>query len=110
MSDLYTVIYSSQALEDLKDIYSCIAFELQVPDTAKNQVNRILKGISSLDFMPARFSNVDWEPWKSMKMHKLFIDNFAVFYLIDSASLTVKIIRMLYGKRDTKSMMENSET
>ena len=109
MRELYIVTYSSQAMEDLKEIYSYIAFELQVPDTAKNQVNRILKGIRSLDFMPARFSIVDWKPWKSMEMHKLFIDNFVVFYLIDSTALTVKIIRVLYGKRDTNSMIENFE-
>ncbi|WP_330588312.1 type II toxin-antitoxin system RelE/ParE family toxin [Emergencia sp. 1XD21-10] len=35
MSEQYKVIYSPQAADDLKDIYSYIAFELLVPDTAK---------------------------------------------------------------------------
>ena len=109
MSELYNVIYSPQALDDLKDIYSYIAFELQVPDTAKNQVNRIRKEIRSLDFMPAKFSIVDWEPWKSMKMHKLPIDNFVVFYLIDSDTLTVKIVRILYGGRDIESIAQSDK-
>ena len=43
MSDSYNVIYSPQALNDLKDIYAYIAQELFVPDTARNQVNRIRK-------------------------------------------------------------------
>lgn len=66
MSDSYNVIYSPEALEDLKDIYAYIAYELQVPDTAKNQVNRIRKEVRSLDFMSLRYTIVDWETWKGL--------------------------------------------
>lgn len=52
MSEPYRIVYSPQALEDLKDIYAYISEELQVPDTARNQVNRIREKIRSLDFMP----------------------------------------------------------
>jgi len=108
MSGSYNVIYSPQALDDLKDIYSYIAFELLVPDTAKNQVDRIRKEIRSLDFMPARFPIVDWEPWKSMKMHKLPIDNFVAFYLADSDTLTVTVVRILYSGRDIESIAQDN--
>lgn len=107
MIETYNVIYSPQSLEDLRDIYSYIAFELLVPDTAMNQVNRIRKEIRSLDFMPSRFSIVDWEPWKSMDMHKLPIDNYIVFYLIDSATLTVTVTRILYSGRDVESIAQS---
>ena len=104
MSDSYNVIYSPQALNDLKDIYAYIAQELLVPDTARNQVNRIRKEIRSLDFMPSRYASVDWEPWKSMGMHKVPVDNFVVFYTVDSDSMTVTVIRIVYGGRDTESI------
>lgn len=61
MNGIYSVIYSPQALDDLREIYLYIAFALKVPDTAKKQVNRIRKEIHSLDFMPSRYSLVDWE-------------------------------------------------
>lgn len=98
MIETYNVNYSPQALEDLRDIYSYIAFELLVPDTAKNQVNRIRKEIRSLDFMPSRFSIVDWEPWKSMEMHKLPIDILHLARFITnlksiSSLLTVNVIK-----------------
>jgi plasmid stabilization system protein ParE len=41
MSDTYKVIYSPEALDDIRKIYSYIAFKLLVPDTALNQVNRL---------------------------------------------------------------------
>ena len=45
MSDTYSVIYSPEAKDDLREIYSYIAFELEAPDTAEGQVNRIRKEI-----------------------------------------------------------------
>lgn len=110
MSDPYNVVYSPEALSDLKDIYAYIAQELMVPDTALNQVNRIRKEIRSLDFMPSRYALVDWEPWKSMGMHKVPVDNFVVFYTVDSDSMTVAIIRIVYGGRDIESIaVQNQE-
>lgn len=104
MSDPYNVVYSPEALSDLKDIYAYIAQELMAPDTALNQVNRIRKEIRSLDFMPSRYALVDWEPWKSMGMRKVPVDNFVVFYTVDSNSMTVVIIRIVYGGRDIESI------
>ena len=104
MSDSYSVVYSPEALNDLKDIYAYIAQELMAPDTALNQVNRIRKEIRSLDFMPSRYALVDWEPWKSMGMRKVPVDNFVVFYTVDSNSMTVVIIRIVYGGRDIESI------
>jgi toxin ParE1/3/4 len=100
MSDTYQVIYSPEALDDIRKIYSYIALELQAPETALKQVNRIRKEVRSLDFMPMRYAIVDWEPWKSMQMHKLSIDNYIVFYLADSNLYTVTIVRIVYGGQD----------
>lgn len=109
MSESYNVVYSPEALNDLKDIYAYIAQELLVPDTALNQVNRIRKEIRSLDFMPSRYALVDWEPWKSMGMHKVPVDNFVVFYTVDSESMTVAIIRIVYGGRDIESIAAKNQ-
>lgn len=109
MSDTYSVIYSPQAKNDIRDIYSYIAFELLVPGTAEGQVNRIRKTIHSLDFMPSRNTIVDWEPWKSMGMHRVLVDNYVVFYIIDDAALTVTIIRIVYGGRDFQSVASQTD-
>ena len=109
MSDPYNVVYSPEALSDLKDIYAYIAQELMAPDTALNQVNRIRKEIRSLDFMPSRYALVDWEPWKSMGMHKVPVDSFVVFYTVNSDSMTVAIIRIVYGGRDIESIAAKNQ-
>lgn len=104
MSDSYSVIYAPKAKDDLKEIYSYIAFTLLVPGTAKGQVDRIRKEIRSLDFMPLRNPIVDWEPWKSMGMHKAPVDNFVVFYTVNESSSVVTIIRIVYGGRDVTNI------
>lgn len=107
MSDSYKVIYSPEALDDIRNIYSYIAFDLKVPDTARNQVNRIRKEIRSLDFMPMRYTIVDWEPWKSMEVHKVPVENFIVYYIVSTDSLTVTIIRIFYGGQDIESIVKS---
>ncbi|MCM1283895.1 MAG: type II toxin-antitoxin system RelE/ParE family toxin [Roseburia sp.] len=79
---------------------------MQVSDTARDQVNRIRKEIRSLDFMPARYSIVDWEPWQSMKMHRLPVDNFVIYYTVNSDTLTVTIVRIVYGGMDTRNIIK----
>lgn len=108
MSDIYSVIYSSEAIDDLREIYLYIAFTLKALDTAEKQVNRIRKEIRSLDFMPSRYSLVDWEPWKSMGMHKVPVDNFVVYYTVNDSDSTVIVVRIFYGGRDVKNIV-NSE-
>ena len=68
------------------------------------------KAIRSLDFMPSRNPIVDWEPWKSIGMHKVPVGNFIVFYTVDSAAMTVTIIRIVFGGRDIQRMALQTNT
>ena len=43
----YTVYLSFEAENDLRDIFAYIAFQLHAPETARQQVNRLLKMILS---------------------------------------------------------------
>ncbi|MCB7430093.1 type II toxin-antitoxin system RelE/ParE family toxin, partial [Erysipelatoclostridium ramosum] len=49
MSETYTIKYSTKAINDLRDIYSYIAFNLQAPETAAKMVRRIRNSIKELD-------------------------------------------------------------
>ena len=83
MTERYTVRYSENALDDLRKIYAYITNELLVPETAAEQLTRIRKAVRSLDFMPFRYALVEWEPWHSMRIHQLPIDNFILYYMVD---------------------------
>lgn len=100
MSEPYLIIYSPEAADDLHNIYSYIAYEKLAPENAACQVNRIRKTIRSLDFMPERYAAVDWEPWKSRNTHRVPVDNFVVFYIVDTESRNVTVIRIFYAGQD----------
>ena len=103
MNKLYSVVYSPKAKDDLKEIYTYIAFALSVPTTAEKQI------IRSLDFMPLRNPAVDWEPWKSKGMRKVTVDKFIAFYTVDTRSLTVTVIRIFYGGQDIANIAADFE-
>ncbi|MCD8130793.1 MAG: type II toxin-antitoxin system RelE/ParE family toxin [Lachnospiraceae bacterium] len=105
MNKAYDISYSPEALKDLENIYCYIAFELMVPDTAENQINRIRNRIRSLDLFPDGFGQVDWEPWKSMGMRKLPVDHYIAFFLVGRDNREVIIVRILYSGMDTEGMI-----
>lgn len=102
--NLYRVEYSQEALVDIKSIYTYISQILHAPLTARRQVNRIRKEIRDLEAFPTRYVLVEWEPWASMKMHRLPIDNYVVFYLVNEQAMAVKIVRIVYGGRNLEDL------
>lgn len=85
---IYKVAYSAGARQDLRDIYKYIAFELQEPDTAAGQTRRIMKAARSLNEMPMRHKLYEEEPWYSLGMRFVPVDNYLIFYLPDQRSNT----------------------
>lgn len=104
MRESHSVIYSTEALQDLRGIYAYIAYTLLVPETAQRQVDRIRNEIRLLDTLPSRFQVVSWEPWRSMQMHRMPVDHYSVFYLVNDDAMTVRISRIVYDGQDLSNM------
>ncbi|MCI9517061.1 MAG: type II toxin-antitoxin system RelE/ParE family toxin [Lachnospiraceae bacterium] len=102
MTNEYNITYSPESVDDLKRIYSYIAFDLSVPSTAENQINRIREKVGSLTFMPLRHTIVDWEPWRSMEMHQILVDKYIVYYMVNVNIFTVTIVRIVYSGMDVE--------
>lgn len=100
----YEVAYSSLARDDLRDIYQHIAHVLKVPNVAKRQVERIEKAVRGLSQFPMRHEAVDWEPWYSMGIRRLKVDNYLVFYRASEERGLVEVVRVLYAGMDIREM------
>ena len=103
---LYKVVYSPAAQEDIRSIYMYIAYELLAGQSARNQVDRVRKKIHGLETMPKRHEAVDWEPWASMGMRKIPVDNYVVFYLVDDENGVVTVDRVFYGGRGAQGIIQ----
>lgn len=96
----YEIQITERAKEDMRAIYSYIAYQLLEPRIAIKQYARIKSGILSLAQMPERNALYPEEPWHSQGLRKLVVDNYLVFYFIDLKSEVVVIIRVMYGGRN----------
>ena len=81
---IYEVEVSEQADSDLRGIFEYIAFELQSPENASGQLDRLEEQILNLDTMPERYRKYENEPWKSRGLRVLPVDNYVVLYIPDS--------------------------
>ena len=78
---IYEVELSEQADSDLRGIFEYIAFELQSPENASGQLDRLEEQILSLDAMPKRYRKYEKEPWKSRELHILPVDNLSLIHI-----------------------------
>ena len=97
---IYEVEVSEQADSDLRGIFEYIAFELQSPENASGQLDRLEEQIISLETMPERYRRYETEPWKSRGLRILPVDNYVVLYIPDEDRKTVEILRVMYGGRN----------
>ena len=102
---IYEVQVSEQADSDLRGIFEYIAFELQSPENAIGQLERLEEQILSLDTMPERYRKYENEPWKSRGLRVLPVDNYVVLYISDSNKKVVTILRVMYAGRDIDNQL-----
>jgi plasmid stabilization system protein ParE len=94
----YSVQITDKALEDMEGIYIYIAEQLQAPENAMGQYNRIAEAIQKLNVFPERVRIMESEPEYTMGLRQLPIDNFSVFYVIEDDKVIVT--RVLYSASD----------
>ncbi|NSG98674.1 type II toxin-antitoxin system RelE/ParE family toxin [Anaerostipes hadrus] len=102
---IYEVEVSEQAGRDLREIFENIAFELQSPENAIGQLDRLEEQILSLDAMPKRYRKYEKEPWKSRELHILSVDNYVILYIPNSDKKVVTILRVMYAGRDIDNQL-----
>ena len=102
---IYEVELSEQADSDLRGIFEYIAFELQSPENAIGQLDRLEEQILSLDTIPERYRKYEKEPWKTRGLRVLPVDNYVVLYIPDSDKKVVTILRVMYAGRDIDNQL-----
>ena len=102
---IYEVELSEQADSDLRGIFEYISFELQSPENASGQLDRLETMIFSLDSMPKRYRKYEKEPWHSRGLRIAPVDNYVVLYIPDVETTTVTIIRVAYVGQDIERLL-----
>ena len=109
MTDSYKVGYSVDALDDYVRSIHTLRMNSLFQRLLLLSLAAFRKEVRSLDFMPARYALAHWEPWHSMKMHQLPVDNFIVYYLVDDEKRAVTVVRIFYGGRDIEEIINSNK-
>ncbi len=99
----YTIEYSEDSKQDLIEIRRYIKYNLQEPNIAKKLTDKIRKEIRKLSDNPEMYSIIDDELINKLKIRRIIIDNYIVFYRVKDGS--VEIVRIMYGKRNWMKLL-----
>lgn len=104
----YAVRITDRALADMEEIYNYIAIQLQAPESAIGQYNRIAEAIEGLHVFPERVKLMESEPERIMGLRQLVIDNYSAFYVIED--MDVIVTGVLYSAMNiSRRLLEDNE-
>lgn len=101
----YKIVIEKTAENDLIGILTYISNTLHEPNIAKIIYASIKKEILSLNMMPYRHAVVNEEPYLSMGVRKIPVENYTAFYVVDENEKAVHIFRILYNRREWKYLL-----
>lgn len=101
----YTVEITDEALADMEQLYQYIALNLQSPENAMGQYNRIADAILKLDMLPDCFRIMDSESEHANGIRRMLVDNYSVFYVIQGEKVTVTDV--LYSASDIEKRLKD---
>lgn len=102
----YKIQITNTALSDMEEIYSYIAEQLQSPEAAMGQYNRIADAIETLDTFPERVKLMETEEERTLEVRQMPVDNFSVFFHIREER--VIITNVLYSASDIAKRLLDS--
>lgn len=106
MAKEYKVHITKYAYDQITEIKRYIAEELHAPMAAKSLLLAMKSAAISLAAMPARYSLMQEEKWRSQALRQMVIKNFLMYYWIDEEHGQVNIVAVVYGRRDQLAQLE----
>jgi len=105
MGSSYKVNLTEPAENDLRDIARYIAFQLKEPTIALKMVQTIRDALSNLETNALAHPLARDERLAHAGYRPLVIKKYIAFYIADEKKKTVDVDRILYGRRDWKSIL-----
>jgi addiction module RelE/StbE family toxin len=95
---IYNIKYSPEAKGDLRKIKLYIKNNLHEPDIAERLIKKIKESVRELKTNPEMYAVVDINRKSGIKIRRLMVDNYRVFYRVKGD--WIQVIRILYKKRN----------
>lgn len=103
----YKIVIEFPAQRDLHGILHYITDTLKEPVVARRTYTSIKEQILTLSQMPLRHSVVPDQPYAEMGVRMLLVENYIAFYIIDEAKCEVRVLRILYNRREWQDILSS---
>ena len=105
MSKDYALVYSPEALDDLRAIFEYVANVAAAPQAARQLVVRIQSAIRLLSTMPMRHQLLESDLGQSLGIRKMSVGNYVVLYRVVESVSEVQVLRIAYGGRNLLELL-----
>jgi addiction module RelE/StbE family toxin len=101
----YKLKFTREAREDLDKIFEYITQKLDAPIAAENLIDKIQTASERLRRFP-QIGKIPADDTLAKKGYRmLIVDNFLEFYQVDEVQNIVRIMRIVYGKRNYTQLL-----
>ena len=98
--DKYKVMLTPRAYRDIESIYVYIARELQSPNNAKMQTERLKSAIKGLTSFPHAHQERQFGRFADQGYRQLLTDNYLAIFRIDENDKSIYVITVQYHGRN----------
>ena len=104
---MYGVNIMQSAKDEIHGIYCYIATELDNPTAADRHVSLIQRKISALQENPESYPLVRDKYLAEKGIRYIVVQNYLVFFIVREEEKSVSVMRVLYGRRDWRSLLDD---
>lgn len=101
----YQIVVTRQAREHIAEYAGYIRNELLNPTASETLVQKLYSEISMLDQMPSRYPLTEEESWHTHGIRKLTVAGYIIYYNIDECASLVRVLAVVYGRRNQVEVM-----
>ncbi len=109
MASEYSYQLTRKALEDLDDAVGYIANKLGSPSSASAFLEKMESALSEICSYPKIVPSVRNDYLNIHGIRKNAVGNFLLYFLPDEKNQMITILRIVYGKRDTDTILKQLE-
>lgn len=105
MSATYGIVYSRDAIEDLRDIGQYVSRMSGSSEVAQRQLRMIRDAVRRLETLPKRHPLVEDDLLARQGYRRMNVGSYAIFYLVDEGQRSVQVVRIAGGRRSLREAL-----
>ena len=99
-NELYKIMFTNDAISEMKNIFDYIFGELYAPNVAKDLMLSIDKSIDNLKYMPKTHRVIKKYDELDLEYRRIVVKQYCIIYTIDETDKKVYIIHLYHSKRN----------